>query len=251
MKSCPNAETLELFLAEILGEDLCADLENHLTACDACQGRLAALSESPSEAHWRQLIQARGQGRGNHHVALAAGPLALEIPGYEVLRLVGQGGMGRIYLARQLSLGRVVALKLLPSSAASDHAIVSRLRMEARAIAALKHPNIVQVFDSGQYHGQPYFAMEYCPGGTLAERIAGQPQPPHKAAQCIATLARAVAAAHKANLIHRDLKPSNVLFTEAGEVKIADFGLVKQLDQGETLATIGQLTQSGAIMGTP
>ena len=165
-------------------------------------------------------------------------------PGYEILGELGRGGMGVVYKARQTTLGRVVALKMILSGGHAGQADLARFRTEAEAIARLQHPNIVQIFEVGDHDGRPFFALEFCDGGSLDRKLAGTPLPPKEAAQLVETLARAMHAAHQANVIHRDLKPANVLLTEDGTPKITDFGLAKKLDDA------GQ-TQSGAIMGTP
>jgi len=184
----------------------------------------------------------------------------VEVDGYEVLGEVGRGGMGVVYKARDRNLGRVVALKVLRSDAAAD---LARFRGEAQAVARLQHPNVVQLFEVREAGGRPLLALEFVAGGTLADRVRGEPQPPRHAAALVRTLARAVAAAHDRGLVHRDLKPSNVLLAggdDAGDSssapaadraldtlvpKITDFGLAKRLDEDA-----GQ-TQTGAIVGTP
>src|SRR5262245_30013624 len=132
------------------------------------------------------------------------------VPGYEIVAELGEGGMGVVYLARQLSLKRDVALKVLRGSRPRDEQL-ARFRNEAEALARLHHPNIVQIHDIAEHEGLPYFAMEYVPGGSLAKKLAGTPQPPREAAALIEVLAWAVEAAHQNGIIHRDLKPSNIL----------------------------------------
>jgi WD40 repeat protein/serine/threonine protein kinase len=188
------------------------------------------------------------------------------IPGYEILKELGRGGMGVVYLARQLSCDRQVALKmLLAAPQPGPQAQRDRFRAEAHAAARLQHPGIVQLFEVGEYEGRPYLVMEYVAGGSLAERLDGTPLPPHEAAALVEKLARATHVAHQAGIIHRDLKPANVLLAGADrrtscqlvpgsppdkqgclsyEPKITDFGLAKRLD------VAGQ-TVSGAIVGTP
>jgi serine/threonine protein kinase len=192
----------------------------------------------------------------------------LTLPGYELFGEIGRGGMGVVYKARQVGFNRVVALKMI---LAGDHAgpdDLARFKAEAEAIARLQHPNIVQVYAIGEHEGRPYFSLEYCDGGSLADKVRGQPQPPREAAALVQTLARAMHAAHQRQIVHRDLKPANVLLAgvrdqesgvrrqESGvggpltpdscllTPKITDFGLAKRLDE------VGR-TQSGAIMGTP
>ena len=172
-------------------------------------------------------------------------PRVDQIAGYKILRVLGQGGMGIVYKARQRGLKRIVALKMI--SAAGHHAAadLARFRSEAVAVADLQHPNIVQIYEVGEDEGRPYFSLEYVSGGSLAKKIAGTPSPPREAAQLVKALADGMEYAHQRGIIHRDLKPANVLLTESGEPKVSDFGLVKRLEDDA-----GQ-TQSGSILGTP
>jgi WD40 repeat protein len=167
------------------------------------------------------------------------------VAGYAILGELGRGGMGVVYKARQLSLKRLVALKMVLAGPHAGPADLVRLRTEAEAVARLQHPNIVQIYEVGQQDGRPFLSLEFVDGGSLARALTGTPLPARRAAQLVETLARAVHAAHQRDIIHRDLKPGNVLLTSDGQPKITDFGLAKQLDAGT-----GQ-TQSGAIMGTP
>jgi hypothetical protein len=166
------------------------------------------------------------------------------ISGYETLGELGHGGMGVVYRAKQISLNRIVALKMIRSGDLASSEDVARFRSEAEAVARLKHPNIVHIYEVGDHDGRPYFSLEYVEGGALDQRIKGRPQPPRLAAELVETLSRAVHAAHQCGIVHRDLKPSNVLLTPDGVPKITDFGLAKRLDDA------GQ-TQTGAVMGTP
>jgi serine/threonine protein kinase len=134
-----------------------------------------------------------------------------EIAGYEVQALLGRGGMGVVYKARQLGLGRTVALKMVLAGAHTGPRDLARFRAEAAALARLQHPNIVQIYDVGEAAGRPYFVLEFVPGGSLAQHLQGTPQPAHLAAQLVETVARAVHAAHVNGVIHRDLKPANIL----------------------------------------
>jgi tetratricopeptide (TPR) repeat protein len=168
-----------------------------------------------------------------------------QVPGYEVLGELGRGGMGVVYKARQQGLNRLVALKTLRAGSSAHGSELARFRSEAEALARLRHPHIVQVYEVGEQDGQPFFALEFVEGGSLAERLADQPPTPREAAALTATLARAVHAAHQAEIIHRDLKPGNVLLTAGGTPKIADFGLAKQLDAAD------RRTQTGTVLGTP
>jgi WD40 repeat protein len=167
------------------------------------------------------------------------------VAGYEILSELGRGGMGVVYLARQLSLKRLVALKMVLAGSHAGSAELVRFRTEAEAAARLQHPNIVQIYEVGQQDGLPFFSLEYVDGGSLARALAGTPLPPGRAAQLIETLARAMHYAHQRGIVHRDLKPANVLLTADGLPKITDFGLAKQLDDAAVH------TQSGAVLGTP
>jgi serine/threonine protein kinase len=167
-----------------------------------------------------------------------------EIPGYEILCELGQGGMGVVYKARQKALGRIVALKLIRGGAYARDEELSRFRAEAAATARLQHANIVQIHETGEYNGLPFFSLEFCDGGSLDRKLAGTPLLPDEAARMVRTLAAAVQAAHQRNIVHRDLKPANVLLLADGTAKIGDFGLAKIM--GES----GQ-TASSAILGTP
>ncbi len=183
-----------------------------------------------------------------------------KIPGYQILGVLGRGGMGVVYKARQVRTDRVIALKL-PGHL--DLETRARFTTEAQAAARVSHPNIVQVYEVGEHQGQPFLALEYIDGGSLAERLTGAPVPPRQVAALAEVVARAVGAAHAHGVIHRDLKPGNILLAEAngssirgpasllgGNIgslnpKIADFGLARRLD-----VEVGQ-TRSGTILGTP
>jgi serine/threonine-protein kinase len=167
------------------------------------------------------------------------------IPGYEVEGVLGRGGMGVVFKARQLKLNRHVALKMLLAGAYAGSEALARFRREAEAVAALRHPNIVQVHDAGEVAGRPYFTMECVEGGSLARSLAGKPQAPQRAAELVATLASAVQFAHQSGFLHRDLKPANVLLTADNVPKIADFGLARALAAGPGL------TRTGDCVGTP
>jgi hypothetical protein len=166
------------------------------------------------------------------------------VPGYEVLGELGRGGMGVVYKARQVRLGRLVALKMVLAGGHAGPDELARFRTEAEAVARLNHPGIVQIYEVGEHQGLPYFSLEFCPGGSLAQKLGGTPLPARQAAELVEALARAVEAAHRAGVVHRDLKPANVLLTAEGKAKVTDFGLAKKLGEA------GQ-TASGAVMGTP
>ena len=174
------------------------------------------------------------------------------VPGFEIIEELGRGGMGVVYKARQVSLNRFVALKMILAGPYAGAEQLARFRLEAEAVAALQHPNIVQIHEIGSHAGHAYLALEYVGGDTLARYCAGQPLPPMRAANLVETLARAVHYAHQHGIVHRDLKPSNVLLTETGKPKITDFGLAKKHDAASPGRQPGEaLTASGAILGTP
>jgi hypothetical protein len=156
--------------------------------------------------------------------------------------------MGVVYKARQKSLGRLVALKMILAGGHASPEELARFRTEAEAVARLKHPNIVQVYDVGECDGKPFFSLEYVEGGSLDRKLDRTAQRPHEAAALVEKLARAMHSAHRKGIIHRDLKPANVLLTPEGMPKITDFGLAKRLEDDG--GSSGQ-TRSGSILGTP
>ncbi len=197
----------------------------------ACHGILKGMagSETPTTAH-----------------TAAGGDPALEaLPGYEIQGELGRGGMGVVYLARQVQLDRLVALKVILSGTHAGPEQLARFRTEAEAIARLQHPNIVQIHEIGEHAGLPYFSMEYCSGGSLKHKQEGVPAPAREAARLVEILARAIHLAHGKGVVHRDLKPANVLLREDGTPKISDFGLAKKLDVQQAQ------TATGDVMGTP
>src|SRR5262249_49715770 len=153
--------------------------------------------------------------------------------------------MGVVYKARHLGLNRTVALKVVLAGehAAPEHR--ARFLAEAQAVAHLQHTHIVQIFEAGQHRGLPYITLEYLEGGSLADKVRAHPLPPAEAARLVEQLARGIAYTHQRGVVHRDLKPENVLLAQDGTPKVTDFGLAKRVEGS------GNLTATGAVMGTP
>jgi serine/threonine protein kinase/predicted Zn-dependent protease len=177
--------------------------------------------------------------------ASASEPAAIAVPGYEILSELGRGGMGVVYLARHIGLKRAVALKMVLAGAHAQPEVLARFQTEAEAVARLKHPHIVQIYEVGERDGCPYLCLELVEGGSLEKKLKGAPQPAREAARLVETLARAMQHVHQHGILHRDLKPSNILLTADGNPKITDFGLAKLLDS-DLLRT-----PSEAVLGTP
>jgi serine/threonine-protein kinase len=177
--------------------------------------------------------------------AWARPPAPPAIEGYDIGELVGRGGMAVVYKARQRSLNRPVALKMLLVGPYFDADEASRIRAEAEAIARLQHPNVVHVYEVGECDGRPYLLMEFVDGGTLADRLKQGPVPADQAAAWAEAIARGIHAAHRRGIVHRDLKPANVLMTGDGVPKITDFGIARRLDDP------ADKTRTGLVIGTP
>lgn len=168
-----------------------------------------------------------------------------ELGDFVLVEEIGRGGMGIVYRARQKSLGRDVALKLILQGAQASPSDKARFQAEVAAAARLEHPNIVPIYEVGESDGWQYFGMQLINGQTLAKRIALGPVPEGEAIQLVLTIARAIAYAHSRGVIHRDLKPANILLDETGTPHVSDFGLAKHVTPGASL------TQTGTILGTP
>ncbi len=173
---------------------------------------------------------------------------------YQITSLLGKGGMGEVYRARDTKLGRDVAVKVLPNEFANDPDRLSRFQREAQLLASLNHPNILAIYDVGANEGSPYVVSELLEGGTLGSSLLDGPLPVRKVIDYALQLARGLAAAHSKGVVHRDLKPENVFLTRDGWVKILDFGLAKQMKSsgfgGSQVPTLAPATEIGAVLGT-
>ncbi len=167
---------------------------------------------------------------------------------YELLEEIGRGGMGVVHKARQLSLGRLVAIKLLPFNVTTHPESVKRFRAEASAAASLLHPNIVAIHEVGVHQGQHYFAMDLIEGQNLAQLVAGGPLPAKRAARYLKSIAEAIDYAHQRGILHRDLKPSNVLLDAFDQPRVTDFGLARRLEGDSSLTLSGQVVGSPSYM---
>lgn len=250
-------------LSETRGGAAVALLERHAAAHPRLNGELrelfAAMSMADAVAEQSTIFEATtgDGGLAPTPATLPSAPSPSDgfIPGvtslpaafgdYELLEELGRGGMGVVYRARQKSLGRIVAVKMLLRRDLATAADLARFRAEAEAAARLDHPNIVSLFEVGECGGHPFFSMRFIEGTTLGRRLAAGSLPPREAAKLLATVAAAVDAAHTRGVLHRDLKPSNILIDEAGVPHVSDFGLAKRIEQDQTV------THTGAILGTP
>ena len=310
---CPSAQKLEDFLEERCGDADQAAIGRHVDRCTQCQAKLEELTgevATASSAVLRQPVSTlaaatsstdfllrlkdhppsssnlSGNGsrsRSGQFQDKAGFSFSGKIPvvaNYEIISELGRGGMGVVYKARQIGLDRLVALKMILAGPHAGPKELERFRQEAEAVARLRHPNIIQIYDIGESEGRPYLALEFVEGDSLAHLLKGVPQPLHSAARLVETLAKAIHYAHQRNIVHRDLKPANILLervaskSAAGDQwpetsdkteesspaadtwslansslaacpKITDFGLAKRLDDR------GMGTQSGDIIGTP
>ena len=215
-----------------------------------CELRRRQAPELPAEEYVRRFprLEAELRQRLEKPAAPPAPPPSLSssaIAGYELLEELGRGGMGVVYKARQVHLNRIVALKMILAGSRAGPDERLRFLVEAEAIASIQHPGIVAVHEFGTHDGSPWFALEYCAGGSLAAKLNGTPLEAAEAAAVVEQIARAVQAAHERGVIHRDLKPANVLLGQDDRPRVTDFGLARRVEGGSGL------TQTGAIMGTP
>jgi WD40 repeat protein/tetratricopeptide (TPR) repeat protein len=220
--------------AELCGDhpELLTELEQRIAGLERMDNLAGAMNQTMT---LRTLVAAQTPAAPAHWPNVA---------GYEILGELGRGGMGVVYKARQTQLGRIIALKMILAGGHASDEGLTRFRIEAKAIARLQHPYIVQIHEVGEHDGLPYFSLEFCAGGSLDKKLGGTPLPPLEAAKLVQKLAQAMQAAHEKGVVHRDLKPANVLLAEDGSPKVTDFGLAKRLD--EAVQTV-----SGALIGTP
>jgi eukaryotic-like serine/threonine-protein kinase len=241
-----EAETIE---KHVLGCDRCAMLLDAILGKDPLLQQLPALRDSDprndkaAEALVRRLLKVKIEPAPSR--SPNSPDDVPEFPGYIIVEVLGRGGQSVVYKAHQPRLDRFVALKTISLTRAGDPEDRSRFEREAKAVAQLKHPNVVQIHDIGEHRGDSYLSLEFVDGTNLAKRIAGVPQRASASARMVETLARAMHVAHGHGIVHRDLKPGNILLTVDGVPKIADFGLAKRLQADS------DLTHTGNILGTP
>ncbi|HWB09752.1 MAG TPA: serine/threonine-protein kinase [Pirellulales bacterium] len=242
MTDDPRVERLldEIFDSSLTPDEVCADCPELLPQVRARWREMCLV-----EAKLDLLFPTSGLFAEADAPPSPAGTSLPTIPGYEVESVLGRGGMGIVYKARQVRLNRPVALKMLLGGAYASLEERGRFAREAEAIAGLQHVNIVQIYVVGDHEGRPYFTMEYVDGGSLADVLLGKPQTARQAVALLSTLTEAVHAAHQRGIVHRDLKPANILLNADGAPKIADFGLARHFNEGPAL------TLSGARLGTP
>ena len=264
VENCPTETVLQSFVLGTLPEVGAEDVARHLDGCRACASLLPELAHeddflsglrkhvypatggAPADGDTVPTIVVRAP---DAEVVAPAAPAGNRVVGpYRLLERLGGGAMGVVYKARHRELGHIVAVKLLYPARRDDPEFVKRLGREAKAVARLKHPNIVRLHDAGNSDEGPFFAMEYVGGGTLAEKWGGKPQNQYEAAGWVERLARAVDYAHNNHVLHRDLKPANVLLEPDGTLKLSDFGLAKLADAADGFTQTEELLGTAAYM---
>jgi len=251
LDTCPTDETLAAFNLGDLPEEVLDLIREHQESCAHCEARARRL-EDRTDSFIDDLRRTAlgGVAPGETSGAVEGSPQRAGatpgrpvLPDYEVEEPpLGTGSMGVVYKARHLKLDRVVALKMIAGRSSRVSAL---FQIEAKAVAQLQHPNIVQIFEIGQHEGQPFLALEFVEGGSLDRKIAGRPQPPRQAAEMVRAVALAAEYAHRQGIVHCDLKPSNILLTPEGVPKIADFGVAKWLKSDDGWG------EDGDVVGTP
>ncbi|HEV3260190.1 MAG TPA: serine/threonine-protein kinase, partial [Gemmataceae bacterium] len=231
--------------------DLAAELSAFFTEQDHFDRLAEPLQSVARAARAEALAAARTPWPSGKMTITLSATGARSLGDYELLEEIGCGGMGVVYKARQKSLNRLVALKLIRLGRGAPDADRQRFRVEVLATASLDHPHIVPIHEVGEFDGQPYFSMKLIEGGSLSRAASsgqwgvGSKDGQRAVARLVAAVARAVHHAHQRGILHRDLKPSNILLDQEGKPHVTDFGLAKQVEAD------GSLTQSGVIMGTP
>ncbi|HEX5272641.1 MAG TPA: protein kinase, partial [Gemmataceae bacterium] len=248
MRPCVPPEELVAWSLGELPDSRIEEVAAHLEVCPRCAAAAEGV-DTTGDPFVRGLRSAGAALEPTEPAGSAPAALPRRVGEHEILGRLGEGGMGVVYKARHARLRRVVALKMLPGGQFTRTEDLARFRAEAEAVARLQHPNIVQIFEVGEWCGEggaavPYFALEYVEGGNLSDRLQGKPQAPSQAALWTSTLARAVHHAHERSVVHRDLKPSNVLVADDGRLKLCDFGGARRLT-GSDLNT-----RSGMLIGT-
>jgi Protein kinase domain len=268
--SHPTGETLQEYVLGKLGDGSAEVVRAQLKVCSECRRQVIEMSASnsaaptipPTEATAADeaivdsssspvmsatgYVDATADASGDvNDSSLPKGTRVGYFGDYELLKVLGEGGMGIVYKARQLSLNRPVAFNMFKASRFPSADEVRRFQNESEAVARLDHPNIVPVFEVGQYEDQHYFSMKLIAGESLEKRSSDYLSDPRRVAVLMATIAGAIHHAHQRGILHRDLKPANILIDSDGQPHVTDFGLAKRVEEDS------ELTRSGAILGTP